>query len=478
MYRRTVVLVAVTIGLYVLPMGAQAATLSIVPPVSNVQAGDIVRVSVVVNSEGLAVNNAESVLHFAPEFLQVMSLSSLGSVFSLWVEQPSFSNAAGEVRFNGGVPNPGFTGSSGTILTVVFTAKRAGVASLSLTDAAVRANDGLGTDVLTSSNGATVRISGPQPAPAEAPSAGRDVALHSSTHPDEKAWYAQKELQVFWTLPGGVTAVQTGVGASESTAPTVIYTPPISEKTTDPLEDGVWYFKMRYRTAGGWSPVSTFRANIDTVAPEITSNDFLYDPDKRLLAVRVTARDDRSGIARYELEIDGKQHLVDSTNLTRPFVLPFDEPGVHSVHLTVFDRAGNSAVAEGSFLVSASLESLPFIRIGGILVTLMQAFLIMFAIAMLSLAVAIASWYRLWRIRHLEHVPLQRVRHEAQEAEAVSEHAFRVLREGVARHVALLKKTKRKLTTEEEEFLEEFEDKLGEAEGLIQKEIRDISNLS
>jgi hypothetical protein len=85
MYRRTVVLVAVTIGLYVLPMGAQAATLSIVPPVSNVQAGDIVRVSVVVNSEGLAVNNAESVLHFAPEFLQVMSLSSLGSVFSLWV---------------------------------------------------------------------------------------------------------------------------------------------------------------------------------------------------------------------------------------------------------------------------------------------------------------------------------------------------------------------------------------------------------
>jgi len=50
-----------------------------------------------------------------------------------------------------------------------------------------------------------------------------------------------------------------------------------------------------------------------------------------------------------------------------------------------------------------------------------------------------------------------------------------VLRDGVARHVIRLKKADRKLTAEETAFLEEFESTLGEAEDVITKEIRDIS---
>ena len=56
-----------------------------------------------------------------------------------------------------------------------------------------------------------------------------------------------------------------------------------------------------------------------------------------------------------------------------------------------------------------------------------------------------------------------------------SEKAFRVLRDGVANHVAQLKKAKRKLTAEEAEFLEQFGQKLEEAEEVITKEIQDIS---
>lgn len=67
------------------------------------------------------------------------------------------------------------------------------------------------------------------------------------------------------------------------------------------------------------------------------------------------------------------------------------------------------------------------------------------------------------------------MRREVQEAERTTEHAFKVLRDGVVRHIVRLKKLDRKLTKEEMEFLEEFEKKLEEAEDVITKEIKDIS---
>ncbi|MEK7477907.1 MAG: hypothetical protein AAB645_00870, partial [Patescibacteria group bacterium] len=78
-------------------------------------------------------------------------------------------------------------------------------------------------------------------------------------------------------------------------------------------------------------------------------------------------------------------------------------------------------------------------------------------------------WFRIPRT-------IARMRREAREAEKVSEKAFKILRDGVQNHVARLKKVKRKLTEEEAEFLEQFEQKLEEAEGAITKEIQDISH--
>jgi hemerythrin-like domain-containing protein len=63
----------------------------------------------------------------------------------------------------------------------------------------------------------------------------------------------------------------------------------------------------------------------------------------------------------------------------------------------------------------------------------------------------------------------------AREAKKVSERACKVLRDVVANHVAQLKKVKRKLTKEEVEFLEQFKQKLEEAEEVITKEAQDIS---
>ncbi len=133
---------------FCLASNAQAASMYFYPASKSVNVGDILKVSVMVNTAGEAINNAEASISFPTEMLDVASISK-GSVFSLWVEEPSFSNSAGTVSFNGGVPTPGYNGSAGTLLSITFRAKKAGSASIYFSSGAVRANDGIGTDILT-----------------------------------------------------------------------------------------------------------------------------------------------------------------------------------------------------------------------------------------------------------------------------------------------------------------------------------------
>lgn len=144
------------------PHAALAATLFLSPSSNSVTAGDVVRVRVLVNSGGEAVNTSEGTLQFPTDMLDVVSVDKSASIFSIWVDEPSFSNQLGTVSFSGGLPSPGFSGVSGTAVTVVFHAKRSGTASLSLSGASVRANDGLGTDVLRGVNGTTLTITSPK----------------------------------------------------------------------------------------------------------------------------------------------------------------------------------------------------------------------------------------------------------------------------------------------------------------------------
>ncbi len=138
---------------------AHAATLSFEPQSSNISVGDIVSVKVFVNAGTSAVNVTEGSIEFPSDLLQVMSVNTNSSIFSLWVENPTFSNSAGTVTWNGGVPNPGFTGNGGEIMSVTFMAKKIGNASLLFSNSAVLANDGLGTDILSGSSSAEISIS-------------------------------------------------------------------------------------------------------------------------------------------------------------------------------------------------------------------------------------------------------------------------------------------------------------------------------
>src|SRR3989344_4010226 len=124
------------------------ASLYISPLTENPRALSNFTVTIKADSLGEPVNAVRGVLTFPRDRLEIIGISKIGSILNLWVEEPRFSNVDGTLKFQGGVPNPGFMGSGGTVLHVIFRAKSAGATSLILKEGEGLANDGKATNIL------------------------------------------------------------------------------------------------------------------------------------------------------------------------------------------------------------------------------------------------------------------------------------------------------------------------------------------
>src|SRR3989338_9059734 len=551
------------------PLSTYAATLNFSPPSGSYGVGSTFSVNVYVESSNQAMNAASGVVSFPWDKLEVVSISKTGSIFSLWPAEPSFSNSAGTVSFEGIVLNPGYTGANGKILSITFRARNAGQANLNLSSGSILANDGTGTNIL---NGMRVAVftlinageTPPTPPVIETVSTATSNALGitSATHPDQTKWYADNTPEFSWELPQGTLEVRTLIGKNPSGVPSISYIPPISKKKADELPDGTYYFSLQVRTANGWSAISRYRVNIDTTPPKTFSIVFPHgnigwEPQP---VVFFNTIDNESGISHYDIKVgsDAKPVKTAPVATSNPYVLPPQVPGNYTLLVTAVDNAGNVRNSSAEFTVEAvdaptityypeimeegdilkirgttypNSDVTVYIREGNTLVSeeytksnpsgdfvlvvarkldsgtytftarvkddrgaqsaetspltvsvrsefvagfvsfvlkyLSAAILILLALGALAW-VGVRLWFRIPR-------EIARMRREAREAENVSERAFKVLRDGVQKHVARLKKVNRKLTEEETEFLEQFEQKLEEAEEVITKEIQNIS---
>ncbi len=459
-------LLALTLALFLLAPSAFAASMSVLPAGRNVNAGDLVTARVSINTSGVAINQAEATLRFPTDVLEVVSVSKSSSIFSLWVEEPTYSNTAGTVSFNGGVPTPGYTGSDGAVVSVTFHAKTAGTASLLLSDAAVRANDGRGTDVLSSWSGATITVTAvttpaplpaaptptpsptPTPTPAPIPS-DTSATISSLTHPSQDMWYANANPTVRWSLPRGATSVQVIVSSDQDAVPTVTHAASVTERKIENLADGTSYFNLRYRTGSTWSDLYTFRLNIDTAPPEAMTHSFVYDEASRELMIALAASDETSGIASYELTIDkdAPVSLRAEAFAEGTYGYPVDEPGLHTVSLAIIDKAGNRLTIPGSFMVPVSVLDTPLVSFGFFNITLLGALLFMGLISILSLLVAATA---LWRPHQKPKKAASPVKGRA--SKEIVRQAFDILRQDLDTNVGVAQKIRdgKPLTAEDE----------------------------
>ncbi len=150
---------------FALPLFAHAATLGVSPAAGTYSVGDTFKVSVFVSSESQAMNAVSGALNFSKDTLEIGSVSKSKSILSLWVKDPSYTNASGTASFEGVVPNPGFTGKSGTVVTVTFKVKKEGTGSVRITNASVLANDGNGTEIFSSAGSGSYTLIKSKPVP-------------------------------------------------------------------------------------------------------------------------------------------------------------------------------------------------------------------------------------------------------------------------------------------------------------------------
>jgi hypothetical protein len=343
-------------------VAADAAALRITPDTGVYQVGNTFTARVQIATQGQSVNAAEGTIKFNPNELSVVSVTRSGSIFNLWVTEPAFSNSAGTVNFSGGVPT-GYSGSVGNVLSITFRVTNAGSPRVTFTDGSVLANDGRGTNVLTSMTGGsyTAQAASAAPvaevieyvAPANTPAAPR---INSDTHPDPANWSNETTAELSWTLPAGITAVRTLLDDRSSTVPTNVYDNPISSISLDELPEGVSYFHLQFRNADGWGRITHYRLAVDSVGPAniAITTATTTDETNPQQVLQVTTDEEGSGVVRYLVKINEAEpfEFIDEAGAGL-ITLPVLKPGYHAIIVEAFDAAGNSTIGTYSITVDA-----------------------------------------------------------------------------------------------------------------------------
>jgi hypothetical protein len=368
-YSSFLVLFLLSVFLPVLPARAAGASLYFSPSTGTHILNSKFTVSVKINSGGTSVNASQGSVSFDKSLLKVVGISK-GSIFNLWTEEPNFSNSAGTISFGGGIPRPGYSGSGGTICTITFQAIKLGAAHVNFSSGDILANDGKGTNVLTSLGSASFTISpaaeAPKPVPGEAikpitppqdEAAYNKPAIVSETHPDQNKWYKEKDAKFTWKLPSDAQGVSILFDQKEYSVPASVPDGLFNSKEYAVTEDGHWYLHVKVKDAKGrWGTAGHYRVNIDSAPPKDFSIKFKQDDLNDWPSLEFSTSDELSGLDRYEL-------IIDSLSAT-PIILTTDinsyklsnlEVGEHTAAIKVFDHAENIALSTINFSITSAL---------------------------------------------------------------------------------------------------------------------------
>ena len=264
--------------------------------------------------------------------------------------------------------NPGFTGSGGKIMVINFKAKSAGAAALNFSSGSILANDGAGTNILGGLGSANYQLSAvtvsPEPSLTEqitekkpAVTAGVPAApqVFSSTHPDVNKWYKDKNPKFSWILPAGVNGVSIYFSASPTANPGPVSDGLFTSKSYEKVEDGIWYFHLKFKNSYGWGTIAHFKIQIDTEPPAPFAIKFIdgNETENPRPTVVFDTTDALSGVSYYKIKIGEGDFFSIAPEIvkTNPHTLPLQNPGKRNILIQAFDKAENYSVATEEFTI-------------------------------------------------------------------------------------------------------------------------------
>jgi hypothetical protein len=345
-------LLSIAIGL-LSPFAAFAATASLSAP-AEVQVGHTFQVKLNV-SGATDVDTVRFIGSYPTDLLQYQGAAN---VSSLPTRSPGSSAGSGSFNFGGfSLGNPVNGSFQAGVLT--FKALQTGMATISLGSGTRILS--AGADQLSGMGSVKVNIvAAPPPGTIPVtPPAETTVTLSSDSHPDPNSWYASRNVSVSWNITGQ-TPIETTIGFDQAPEG-----PAETKKASDgsttflATADGVWYAHLVVRFSSTDIVRKDLRIQIDTTPPHEFAvvadyTDVISDIPNVL---RFAAIDDESGVARYDVSMNG--NFLASTTDTA-LTLGRLPPGDYNVDVRATDFAGNSAEAKSSFRILSKVQA-PFV---------------------------------------------------------------------------------------------------------------------
>ena len=127
---------------FLLPGVASASQIYFSLDEQEVNVGDVIEATVLLDSHGQRVNAYAATINFPSDLLTVRGINLVSSIVTHWIDQPQENNG---ISFAGITAPEGFQGSGGAFFSVTFEATAEGTAELSTSNEQVLLHDGLGT---------------------------------------------------------------------------------------------------------------------------------------------------------------------------------------------------------------------------------------------------------------------------------------------------------------------------------------------
>jgi hypothetical protein len=331
---------------------ADGASLFFEPLSGSFLAKDVIFAKLKINTNEFSINAAEAVVEIISEEVEILEVSKENSIFSIWPEEPNFDE--NKINFSGGLPSPGFKGE-GEILNIKFRINKPGTANLSFKEGKILANDGKGTDVLMFLKEAKYYIQEKNILDAEKPEELTNIKVFSPTHPNQQEWYSNKSPVFQWKINSKVKKINYALDKNTE-SPSVFENQNLVESVKyENLEDGVWYFHIRFGDEKNWSEKINYKISIDSSPP--TSFDVvvknLGDPANPNLNLYFETTDNISGIEYYKIKVGEDDFLKLMMAEINPFSLPNLLPGVYPIVVRATDKAGNNVESKTTISVDS-----------------------------------------------------------------------------------------------------------------------------
>jgi hypothetical protein len=324
-----------------------AATLNLTASSDTYKIGDTFDVNVKIDSENESINGVQATVKFDSTLLEVVKTDKASSVFDFWLTDPAIET--GQLSFIA-ASTAGYDGQSLQVLGIIFKVKGAGTGDITLSDAAITAADGSGSNVLSQNNNLTVALASSvgktKPTqiirePSLAAGSPAKPVISVSLYPDPAKWNnVSANFFISWKLPSDVSGVAMVLDKSGSTIPAESEGL-FESKQFSALNDGIYYIHARYKNNIGWGPTLHYKIANDTTPPAKFSIIFPdgQPTDLPMPVITYKSTDSLSGIARYEISVDQNAPIIVSTSSSN---LPLQIPGKHVLKISAYDNAGNA----------------------------------------------------------------------------------------------------------------------------------------